>query len=133
MSDETPAGPPEPPYGGGPPPEYPVPPWMQPPQIRPPRDPQATSRGIRAAVMIFAAAVALHLLLLAFVKLSGNNENAFLFLPEGLGVILVGFIAALVVTFKLPEDSRAPFWLAGIACMFASATVWAVTCAVALS
>lgn len=132
MSDETPAGPPEPPDGGGAPPEYPAQPWMQPPQYRPPRDPQATPRGIRAAVMIFLAAVALHLLLLGYVKLVGSSQDAWLFLPEGLGVILAGFIAAIVVTVKLPQDSRGPFWLAGIACMFASATVWAVTCGLAL-
>lgn len=132
MSDETPAGPPEPGYGGGPPPEYPAQPWMQPPQVRPPRDPQATSRGIRAAVIIFFAAVALHLLLLAYVKLWGVSQDAWLFLPEGMLVMVVGLIAAIVVTVKLPQDSRGPFWLAGIACMFASVTVWAVTCAVAL-
>jgi hypothetical protein len=82
--------------------------------------------------MIFAAAVLLHLVLLAAVQLSGDRSNAWLFLPEGLIVIVVGLVAAIVVTLKLPPDSRAPFWIAGIACMFASATVWAVTCAVAM-
>lgn len=119
MSEEFPAG--------GPPPGYPPPQWAP-----PPRDPDATRRGIRAAVIIFAVAVGLHLLLLAGIKLSGNNENAWLFLPEGLLVILGGLVAAIIITIKLPVDSRAAFWIAGIACMFASAIVWGLTCAVAL-
>jgi len=107
-----------------------VPPWMQPPGSAPPppRDPEATRRGVRAALAIFGVAVALHVLLLAFVKLSGKDENVWLFIPEGLLVIVGGLIAALVVTFKLPLQSRAPFWLAGIACMFGSFIVWGVTC-----
>ena len=124
MTDETPAG------------DAPdarieaVPPWMQPPpgSAPPPHDPEATRRGVRAALAIFGVAVALHVLLLAFVKLSGKDENVWLFIPEGLLVIVGGLIAALVVTFKLPLQSRAPFWLAGIACMFGSFIVWGVTC-----
>src|SRR5215218_4669995 len=125
MTEETPAG-----EVPGPGPES-VPPWMQPPggAPPPPRDPDATRRGIRAALMIFGAAVALHLALLAFVKLSGKDENVWLFIPEGLLVIVVGLIAAIVVTLRLPLPSRAPFWLAGIACMFASFIVWGATCA----
>lgn len=128
MTDETPADEvPEPA------PEE-VPPWTQPPTVaRPPeRDPDATKRGIRAALMIFAAAVALHLALLAFVKLSGNGENAWLFLPEGLLVIVGGLVAAIIVTVKLPLDSRAAFWIAGFVCMAASFIVWGATCAVGM-
>jgi hypothetical protein len=125
MTDETPAG-------DAPRPEFEaVPPWQPPPGgPPPPRDPDATRRGIRAAAMIFAAAVGLHLVLLAGVKLSGKSENAWLFLPEGLLVIVGGLIAAIIVTVKLPMDSRAPFWIAGVACMFASFIVWGMTCAV---
>jgi hypothetical protein len=79
-------------------------------------------------VMIFAVAVALHLALLAFVKLSGKDENVWLFIPEGLFVIVAGLVAAIIVTIKLPMDSRAPFWLAGFVCMVASFIVWGVTC-----
>jgi hypothetical protein len=136
MSDETPAGdPPEPEYPaaetGAPPPrepEHPAPETGAPP----PRDPDATRRGVRAALTIFGVAVALHLLVLAFVKLSGNGENVWLFIPEGLLVIVAGLVASIVVTIKLPLDSRAPFWIAGIACMFASFIVWGATCAVAM-
>jgi hypothetical protein len=128
MSDETPAG-----EVPAPDPEA-VPPWMHPPTGAPPAsgDPHATRRGVRAALMIFGAAVALHLALLAFVKLSGNSENVWLFLPEGLLVIVVGLIVSIVVTLKLPLDSRAPFWIAGIGCMFASVIVWGATCAVGM-
>jgi hypothetical protein len=128
MTDETPAD--EVPERS---PES-VPPWMQPPTSAPPppHDPDATRRGIRAALMIFGAAVALHLALLAFVKLSGNSENVWLFLPEGLLVIVAGLIAAIVVTLKLPMDSRAPFWIAGFACMVASFIVWGATCAMGM-
>ena len=128
MTDETPAG-------EAPDPEREaMPPWMQPPTVaRPPeRDPDAAKRGIRAALMIFGAAVALHLALLAFVKLSGNSENVWLFLPEGLLVIVGGLVAAIVVTLKLPMDSRAPFWIAGFVCMVASFIVWGATCAVGM-
>ena len=118
MSDENPAGDP---IG-------PTIPEMRPPGLRPPRDPDATRRGIRAALMIFGAAVALHLALLAFVKLSGNSENVWLFIPEGLLVIVVGLVASIIVTIKLPMDSRAPFWIAGFVCMVASFIVWGVTC-----
>jgi hypothetical protein len=136
MSDEIPAGDPrEPEYpapesGASPPrePEHPAPETAAPP----PRDPDASRRGVRAALTIFGAAVALHLLVLAFVKLSGNGENVWLFIPEGLLVIVAGLIASIVVTLKLPLDSRAPFWIAGVACMFASFIVWSATCAVAM-
>ena len=121
MSDETPAG-------EAPRPEHEAAPPMPPGGTPPPRDPDATRRGIRAALMIFGAAVALHLALLAFVKLSGNSENVWLFIPEGLLVIVVGLVAAIVVTLKLPMDSRAPFWIAGFVCMVASFIVWGVTC-----
>jgi hypothetical protein len=125
MTDETPAGDPrEPPSGA-------VPPWMQPPSSGappPPGDSQATRRGVRAAMTIAGAAVVPHLALLAYVKLSGNDENVWLFVPEGLLVIVVAFIAAIVVTLKLPLESRAPFWIAGIACMFGTFIVWGVTC-----
>jgi hypothetical protein len=122
MTEETPAG-------GAPGEAGAVPPNGPPPPGPPfPRDPDATGRGIRAAVMIFAVAVALHLALLAFVKLSGNDENVWLFIPEGLFVIVAGLVAAIIVTIKLPMDSRAPFWLAGFVCMVASFIVWGVTC-----
>lgn len=126
MSEETPAGGPQEPGPGA------MPPWMQPPGSPPRRDPDATRRGIRAAGMIFGAAVLLHLVLLAGVKLSRNSDLAWLFLPEGLLVIVGGLIASIVVTLKLPLDSRAPFWITGIACMFLSVIVWGATCAVAL-
>jgi hypothetical protein len=122
MTDETPAGdPPEKDYEA-------VRPETQPPGAPPPRDPDATRRGIRAAIMMFGAASALHLALLAFVKLSGNDENVWLFVPEALLVMFVGLFAAFIVTLKLPLESRAPFWLAGIVCMIASFIVWGVTC-----
>jgi hypothetical protein len=123
MTEETPAGGAPEWEAGAVPPNVPPPPG--PPF---PRDPDATGRGIRAAVMIFAVAVALHLALLAFVKLSGKDENVWLFIPEGLFVIVAGLVAAIIVTIKLPMDSRAPFWLAGFVCMVASFIVWGVTC-----
>jgi len=122
MSDETPAGDPRQP-------EYPAAPY---PGEPPPRDPDATGRGVRAALTIFGVAVALHLALLAFVKLSRNDENVWLFLPEGLLVIFFGLVSAIIVTIKLPLESRAPFWLAGIACMFGSFIVWGATCALGM-
>jgi hypothetical protein len=129
MTDETPAGdPPEPGIEA-------VPPWMQPPSggaPPPPDDSGATRRGVRAAMKIAGAAVALHLALLAYVKLSGDSENVWLFVPVGLLVIVGGLIAAIVVTLKLPLESRAPFWIAGIACMFGTFIVWGVTCGLAM-
>jgi len=105
------------------------PPYAGPP---PRRDPDATRRGVHAALAILGVVTLLHLALLAFVKLSGNNENVWLFIPEGLLVIVVGLIVAIVVMFKLPPDSRVPFWIAGLGCMFASFIVWGLTCAVAM-
>jgi hypothetical protein len=127
MTDETPAG-------DAPGPEFEAaPPWTQPSgDPPPPRDPDATRHGVRAAMTIFAAAVGLHLVLLAGVKLSGNSENMWLFLPEGLLVMVGGLVAAIVVTTRLPMDSRAAFWITGVACMFASVIVWGMTCAVAM-
>jgi hypothetical protein len=98
----------------------------------PPRDPDATGRGVRAAAAILAVVTLLHLALLAFVKLSGNSENVWLFIPEGLLVIVGGLTAAIIVMLRLPPESRAPFWITGLACMFASVIVWGVTCAVAM-
>jgi len=145
MSDETPAGG-DPQYpGGGPPPppppyagayqEWPhqAPPGVD-PRVRPPeRDPQAVSRGVKAAAMIFAAAVALHLLTLAAVALSGDGTNGGYFFPEGLFVAFAGLIAAIVVSLKLPLESRAAFWISGVAFMALSFIIWGVTCGLALS
>ncbi|HEX6749107.1 MAG TPA: hypothetical protein VF092_17540 [Longimicrobium sp.] len=97
-----------------------------------PQQPDPTRLGVRAAFMIFGVVVVIHLLLLAFVKLSGNSENAWLFLPEGLLVIAGALGAAIFVTLKLPPPARGPFWAAGVACMFLSFIIWGATCAVAL-
>lgn len=152
MSDETPAGDPrddrrETPADGPPPPPYPPPPpppgtsgygYQEWPHEAPPgtgpayKDPQAVPRGVRAAAIIFGVAVALHLVTLAVVKLMGGSEAGWLFIPEGLFVVVAGFIAAIVVTMKLPLDSRAAFWISGIAFMAMSFIVWGATCAMAL-
>jgi hypothetical protein len=89
-------------------------------------------RGVRAAAMIFVVAVALHVVTLAVVKLTGGNQAGWIFLPEGLFVIVAGLIAAIVATVKLPLDSRAPFWISGIAFMALSFIIWGATCAMAL-
>jgi hypothetical protein len=94
--------------------------------------PDHTRRGAVAALAIFAAACVLHLLLLAFVKLSGDPDNAWLFLPEGLVVIVGALTVAIIVTLRLPMESRTAFWAVGAACMFMSFIVWGATCAVAL-
>jgi hypothetical protein len=109
-------------YYSGPPPYH----------EQPVRSPEATRRGVRAALLIFGIVVALHLVLLAVVKLSGDGNNAWLFLPEGLLVIVGGLTAATVVSIKLPAESRVAFWAVGVACMFLSFIVWGLTCAVAL-
>ena len=146
MSDEQPAG--EPRHPGGPPPPPPPPQggYQEWPHHAPPgtgaaprpgepayKDPAAVSRGVRAAAIIFAVAVALHLLTLAAVMLSGVSTNGGYFFPEGLFVAVAGFVAAVVVTFKLPLDSRAPFWIAGLAFMALSFIIWGISCGVALS
>ncbi|HET7234158.1 MAG TPA: hypothetical protein VFJ16_29360 [Longimicrobium sp.] len=97
------------------------------------KDPGAVGRGVRAAAMIFGAAVLLHLLTLAAVAISGNGNNAGFFIPEGLLVVFVGFIVAIVVSIKLPIDSRAPFWISGVAFMALSFIIWGATCAIGLS
>lgn len=142
---ETPAhGPPPPPY----PPggqggasghdsyqEWPhqAPPGVD-PRMRPPeRDPRAVSRGVKAAAWIFAAAVAVHLLTLAAVAVSGDGNNGGYFLPEGLFVAFIGVMAAIYVSLKLPLESRSAFWISGVAFMALSFIIWGVTCGLALS
>jgi len=141
MSDETPAGgdphypgggppPPPPPHGG----QYQEWPHEAPPGVGPPpRDPHAVSRGVKAAALIFAASVALHLLTLAAVAVSGDGNNAGFFIPEGLFVVVVGLVAAVVVSMKLPLESRAAFWISGVAFMALQFIIWGVTCGVGLS
>ena len=111
------------------PPPFPPPP---PPYGGIPRPPDATRRGVIPALLIFGAAVALHLVTLVGVKLSGDSNNAMIFLPEGLVVIAAALIAAVIVTVKLPPHSRGPFWATGVVCMFLSFIIWGATCAVAL-
>jgi hypothetical protein len=104
------------------------------PQFHPPgRDPQAVSRGVKAAAMIFGAAVALHLLTLAAVAVSGDGNNAGYFIPEGLFVAFAGLVAGIVVSLKLPLQSRASFWISGVAFMALSFIIWGVTCGIGLS
>ncbi|HET7460962.1 MAG TPA: hypothetical protein VFJ82_06930 [Longimicrobium sp.] len=104
------------------------------PRFRPPqRDPQAVSRGVKAAAWIFAAAVALHLLSLAAVAVSGDGSNGGYFLFEGLFVAFVGLLVAIFVSLKLPLESRSAFWISGVAFMALSFIIWGVTCGLALS
>lgn len=157
MSDDTPNGS-DPRYPGGerpadtpPPPPYPPPgaqggsggggpyhewPHQAPPGVEPgppQRDPQAVSRGVKAAALIFGAAVALHLLTLAAVAVSGDGNNAGYFIPEGLFVAFAGLVAAIIVSIKLPLQSRASFWISGVAFMALSFIIWGVTCGIGLS
>lgn len=143
MSDETPAGgdphypgggPPPPPHGG-PYQEWPheAPPGMGPQYGAPQRDPHAVSRGVKAAALIFAVSVAVHLLTLAAVAISGDGNNAGFFIPEGLFVVFVGLVAAVVVSMKLPLESRAAFWISGVAFMALQFIIWGVTCGIGLS
>ena len=119
------------PDGPGPVPPAPFPP--PPPEYGVnPRPPDATRRGILAALLIFGAAILLHLITLLGVKLSGDSNNAWLFLPEGVFVVVAALIAAGLVTSKLPRESRGPFWAMGVLCMFLSFIIWGATCAVAL-
>jgi hypothetical protein len=126
MQEPPPNGPgPETPASGSPPP-YP------PPGYETPRPPDATRRGVVPALIIFGAAVALHLVTLVGVKLSGDTNNAWIFLPEGLLVIVAALVAAILVSVKLPPYARGPFWAMGAVCMFLSFIIWGATCAVAL-
>src|SRR5215218_3969210 len=97
------------------------------------KDPRAVSRGVKAAALIFAAACVLHLITLAAVAVSGDSSNAGYFLVEGLFVVVAGFVAALIITTRLPMDSRAPFWISGLAFMALSFIVWGVTCGIGFS
>ncbi|HSU15432.1 hypothetical protein [Longimicrobium sp.] len=99
---------------------------------QPVRDPDATRRGVRAALIIFGIVIAMHLVLFAAVKLSGDSNNAWLFLPEGVLVVIAALVAAIVVSIKLPVDSRVSFWAVGVGCMFLSFIIWGATCAIAL-
>jgi hypothetical protein len=101
------------------------------PEYRAP-EADATRRGVIAALTIFGIVVAMHLILLAGVKLSGDHNNAWLFLPEGVLVVVAALVAAIVVTTRLPQQSRTAFWAVGAACMFLSFIIWGATCAVAL-
>jgi hypothetical protein len=109
-------------------------PWggVPPGSEAPARAPDATRRGVLAALAIFGVVVVVHLLLLAAVKLSGDSNNAWLFLPEGIVVIVGGLVAAALVARRLPPGSNLPFWATAVVCMFLSFIVWGATCAVAL-
>ncbi|MBV9109399.1 MAG: hypothetical protein JO306_08345 [Gemmatimonadetes bacterium] len=117
------------PDGPVPPPPFPPPP---PEYAAGPRPADATRRGVLPALLIFGAAILLHLVTLIGVKLSGDTNNAWIFLPEGLLVVVAALIAAIIVTAKLPPESRGPFWATGVVCMFLSFVIWGATCAVAL-
>lgn len=109
-------------YYSGPPPYH----------EQPVRAPDAVRRGVLASLAIFGVVVAIHLLMLAAVKLSGYPDAVMLFIPEGLVVIVGGLVAAALVARKLPPGSNVPFWATSVVCMFLSFIVWGATCAVAL-
>jgi hypothetical protein len=126
MSDENPEG-------GNPLPHYLVPGAVEgEPQPGQAERSGHVQRGVRAALLILGAAIFLHLVTLVGVELSGKSENAWIFLPEGLLVVVGALVAAIVITLRLPNESRVPFWIAGIACMFFSVLAWGATCAMAL-
>jgi len=92
--------------------------------------PDAVQRGVHAAAKLFGATSLVYVLAaVAAVLDRGNRGSPQLF--SGLVVIVGGFVAAVVITLRLPLDSRAPFWTAGFAFMALSAMLWAATCSLA--
>ena len=96
------------------------------------RDPGATRRGVRAALVLFAVVVATHVLTLAAVKLEGDSQAWGYFLPEGALVALLAFAVFLYLMITYPPEVREPFFITSLICMAASVLVWTVTCAVAM-
>ena len=90
-------------------------------------------QGIMAALKLFAAAVALELVTLLLVRLSGNpDENvASAFLMVGLFIFVVGLFVALTISPRLPPAARLPFWAMGVVCSFMTMVLWGVTCGLA--
>jgi hypothetical protein len=89
-------------------------------------------QGIRAALIIFAAAVGLELLGIVMVKLSSDPRDAVVtvFFYIGMIVFVVGLWTAMTVSNRLPPAARGPFWAMGVLCAFLSMILWGVTCAV---
>jgi hypothetical protein len=94
----------------------------------PPAGPEAVRRGRRAAWLLFAGVMVPYFLLVVVAR--GRIDDL-------VGVILatpvVGLVAAVVVTFALPRESRKTFWLHGLLCMLAGALLWGLGCTVALT
>jgi hypothetical protein len=99
---------------------------------RRPRDPAATRQGVRAALILFGAIAAAHLLTLAVATVVGQQSWAILFPLEGLAALLVIFVAFLRLITRLPQPARGPFFITALICAAATTLLWTITCAAAM-
>jgi hypothetical protein len=94
------------------------------------RERDASSRGSRAAWAVFGVFAVVELVLA--VSFQGDNRVLALFAGD-LAMAVGAPVAALVVHFVLPRESRRSFWITGAICAALTVLLWGGTCSIAAS
>lgn len=105
-------------------------PGMGPP---PGAQPKPRRNGSRAALVLFAIASAIQVVMTIGVRMSGQQENVLMFLPVDSLIAIVGFIAAMVISAGLPKEEKRDFWSTGALCIAGTIILWGVTCGLAIA
>ena len=92
----------------------------------------AEQRGSRAAWRLFGVLVGLNLAAMAVAMLMGDEVPLVVWFNSLLATPVLGLIAAAVVHFRLPPESRRAFWVTGLIGMACMVGVFGVTCGMSL-
>jgi hypothetical protein len=104
------------------------------PQLRRPAAPggEPTPRDVRrgrwAAIILFVVCAVLQVAITGAARAAGRSEEQLNVLFFDLFLALLGPLAAAIIHFNLPRQSRGAYWSAGALCLFLTLLLWGVTC-----
>jgi hypothetical protein len=90
--------------------------------------PQDARRGRRAAIILFVVCAVLQVAIMGAARSAGRSEERLNALFYDLFLALLGPLAAAIIHFNLPRQSRGAYWSAGALCLFLTLLLWGVTC-----
>ena len=99
------------------------------PRVRPREAPaERMPPGVRPALLIFGVAAVLEFGTVKVLEWTGDPRFLWLGAVVAAGTLVVAVLAGA----RLPRGERWPFWVAGLACVFAGMILFAYACAQAL-
>lgn len=97
-------------------------------------DPELVRKGRRAAGRLFAVAAGAQVALLLYTRLRETDQLArgLDFLFGGIVTLVVGLLAAIIISIRLPAGARKPFWVTGLLYVVLTAVIWGASCGLAV-